>query len=274
MLESVIQNFPLWAVALLLLGACILAREAGVLFYRWQKARRPDGDESGKDAESHVVTAVFGLLAFVIALSFSFGMERFEVRRQLVVEEANAISTTYLRAGLFDEPYRTQLRSTLRDYAHSRIVPDGLWDARLEKQLRHTLGLRDRLWLETQAAVYPVRETELASYFLDSANEVLNVGTRRQLAGRAHIPTRIMAVMFLYLIAASAVLGYLLGDKPGRRRQATTVLMLLFAVVILTVLDLDRPQAGAIQVPQRALEELVVTLDREAPRSPPSTPTP
>jgi hypothetical protein len=65
--------------------------------------------------------------------------------------------------------------------------------------------------------------------------------------------------------AAAAVLGYLLGDRPGLKRQGTTALLLLFSIMIMTILDLDRPQSGAIQVPQRALEDLVATLDRDAP---------
>lgn len=269
-LDPVLQASPLWIAGLCLFVVCVLAREAGALLYRWLKARNPCRADSGAEAESHVIAAIFGLLAFIVALSFSIALDHFDARRALVTDEANAISTSYLRASLFDEPHRTRLQATLREYAHSRIAPDGLWDARMEAQLTQSLALRERLWDETQSAVYPVRETELASYFLDATNEVLNVGTRRQLAGRSHIPTRIVDILFIYLVVAAAVLGYLLGDRPGLKRQATTVLLLLFSVMIVTVLDLDRPQAGAIQVPQGALEELVATLDRDTPPTQPA----
>jgi hypothetical protein len=265
LLGPLFYALPLWGVGLLLFVVCIFAREAGALFFRRLKARDPEALDSGKDADSYIITAIFALLAFVIGLSLSIALDRFEGRRALVVDEANAISTSYLRADLFDEPYRSQLQATLRDYARTRIAPDGLWDARMEAQLARSLALRTRLWDETRTAVYPVRETELGSYFIEAINELLNVGTRRQLAGRANIPARIIDVLFIYMIAAAAVLGYLLGDRPGLKRQATTVLLLLFTIMIMTILDLDRPQSGAIQVPQRALEELVARLDRDAP---------
>lgn len=60
----------------------------------------------------------------------------------------------------------------------------------------------------------------------------------------------------------------MLGDQPGGNREATAVLLFLFSMMIITIVDLDRPQAGALQVPQVAMEELVATLQRDAPPVP------
>ncbi|CAN7502527.1 hypothetical protein LJR219_003493 [Phenylobacterium sp. LjRoot219] len=273
-LGPILRTFPLWTMGLLLVVACMVAREAGSLFYGWQKARRPATEESRKgDADGHIVGPIFGLLAFIIGLSFSIGESRFDARRSWVAEEATAINTSYLRASLLDEPYRSQLQATLREYAHTRIVPGGEWDERNEAQLAHSLALRQRLWDQTRAAIYPVRETDLAAYVGEAMNEVLSVGTRRQLAGRSHIPVRVIEVLVLYLLVAAWVLGYEMGDQPGLKRQATTALFALFAVMLMTIIDLDRPRTGAILVPQRALEELVATLDRDAPPPPAAAPT-
>lgn len=265
MSDTLYQTIPAWGAGVLLFMICVLAREAGALLYRWLAARQPPVLDNGKDVESHVIAAIFGLLAFVVGLSFSIAIDRFDTRRDLVVEETNAISTTYLRADLFDEPHRSRLQTTLRAYAHTRVAPNGQWDQRMETQLGQSLALQKRLWDETRAAVYPVRETELASYFLDAANEVLKVSERRQVAGSAHIPTRVLNILLLYLVAAAVVLGYLLGDRPRLKRQGTTVLLAFFSIMLMTVLDIDQPRAGAIKVPQKTLEDLTVRLDQDLP---------
>lgn len=266
MLEPVLKTLPLWLVSLLLLAACVLAREAGALVYRALSGRAgARAVVPGTEVESHIISAVFALLSFIVALTFSIALERHNARGALVTEEANAIGTAYLSAGLLDDASSLRLQKTLREYAHVRVAHRGVWDERADARLAQGKALRARLWEETRAAVGPIRATDQASYFLETVNEVLRIGPRRELAGRAHIPTRIVGILFLYLVAASAVMGYLLGDSPGLKRQATTALILLFAVMIVTVVDIDRPQAGAIRVSQQALEELVVLLDGDKP---------
>lgn len=261
---SLLGSFPLPLIWLLLLVASLGAREVGALLHRWHVRRNPARASEAFDAESYVISAIFGLLAFMVGFSFSISLDRFENRRALVVEEANAINTTYLRANLFDEPYRSSLQRTLRDYTETRVAPDGLWDSRMDARLAASLRLRRQLWTQTQAAVFPVRQTEMAAYLLDAVSETLSIGTQRQLAARAQIPTRIKVVVILYLVSAAAVLGYVLGDRLRHHRPATTALLTLFSVMILTVVDLDRPQDGAIQIPQRALTDLLETLSADA----------
>src|SRR5437762_6391114 len=186
MSEYILSVFPFWLFGLLLVLACIVASELGRLVQRRLASRT--GAEFKSDAQGYVVGAVFGLLAFLISLTFSIAINRYDERRGWVAEEANAINTTFLRASLLDEPFRSQLQSTLRDYAHTRISPAGIWDERMAVKLVYSHQLQGRLWDETRAAVYPVRQTELASYFVEAMNQMLDIGTRRELAGRTHIP--------------------------------------------------------------------------------------
>ncbi|NBW11151.1 MAG: hypothetical protein EBR82_24285, partial [Caulobacteraceae bacterium] len=108
LLDTVLADVPLWVAGLGLALACILASEVGRLVFRWLN-RSPRALELPDNFEGFLVGALFGLLAFVIGLTFSIAVERYEVRRGLVVEEANAISAAYYRADLFDEPERTKL---------------------------------------------------------------------------------------------------------------------------------------------------------------------
>lgn len=270
LLDPLFHYMPLWLLGLIWLGVCLLAREAGVLLYRWRKVRQRAVGDNTLTAQAHIVGAIFGLLAFVIGLTFSIALERFDARRALVLEEANAISTAYLRASLLDDGDRILVQKTLRDYAQTRVAPEGLWNESAEGKMRQSIALRTQLWDQTRAAVLPVRETDMASYFVEAVNDVLNVGTRREVAARVHIPARIMDILFIYIAVAAMVLGYMMGEHPAGNRESSAILLLLFSMMIVTIVDLDRPQAGALQVPQVALEELAATLQRDAP-PPPST---
>ena len=266
-IDPLVRTMPLWALALLLVAAAILALEAGAWLGRRQMARallRSHHEPSKSDAEDYIIGSIFGLLAFLIGLTFSMALDRFDERRGWVDEESAAISTAYLRAELLDEPHRSQLRTTLRDYAGLRLTPDGISNAELAHRSEQDREIRDLLWKRTTEAVYPIRETELASYYVEAVNNALNVGTRRELEGRAQVPVQILDILFLYLLISSAVLGSLLGREGNRQRASATLLIVLFTLSIILILDIDRPRSGSIKVSQRGLEALVVKMNADA----------
>lgn len=267
---------PLWALGLVILGLTIGARELG----RWlgrrnkrlqaaQETSDGESEEEVAEAEGYIIGAIFGLLALMVGFTFSIAQDRFDNRRAWGAEEATAIATAYMRADLFDEPDRTRLRTAIREYTHLRVVGDAHSDEAGDQQLAQSDRMRPRLWSETRAAVFPVRTTELGSYFVEAMNGLFEVGTRRAVASRAYVPARIINVLIIYLLVASATLGFLMGDRRGLRK-ASTLLLALFVLAISLILDLDRPRAGAIRVPQRALEEVVAGMDEDARRGDPN----
>ena len=266
-IDPLTQTIPLWLLGLLLIAAGILALETGTWWGRRQLAvirKKGIANPEKSDAQSHIIGSVFGLLAFLIGLTFSIALDRFDARRGWAAEEANAIGTAYLRAELFDEPNRSQLRSTLHEYTRARIVPDDLPQA--EENLRYlkSEAIRDRLWRDTYDAVRPVRETSLAFYFVEAVNQALDVGTRRALAGASYIPTQILDVLLIYLIAASAMLGSQMGRDQKVFRFSSYMLVVLFSLSIILILNIDRPRSGSIKVSQRGLEELLTSMDANA----------
>ncbi|MBT2134431.1 hypothetical protein KK137_08815 [Croceibacterium sp. LX-88] len=266
MIDILLFRAPLWLAGIILVLACILAREAGSLLYR-RVAGKSAKDEDN-EAVSHIVGAILGLLAFTVGFTFSIALDRFDTRRTMVAEEATAIDTAYQRASLLDDPDRTKLQGTLREYAHTRVAPDGVMDDQVEAELRKDTVLRQRLWDETRTAVFPFRQTDQASSLVEAINDALNVGVRREAAGRAHVPSRILDVMILSLLITAGMLGYLLRDTKGTKRHASTILLILFVIMLVLIMDIDRPRDGSIRVPQRALEELVKRLDSDAARPP------
>lgn len=269
LIDPLLALGPLWLVGLIVIALCLLAREAGSLLFRFLGKRKlapGNYNKQGDEAGGSDVGTVFGLLAFVLAFTFSIALDRFDTRRSLVGEEANAIGTTYRRAELFDEPDRSLMQQTLRAYAHTRIAPPDSSDREVEARARYSRALREQFWTEARVAILPVRDTERGSYFVESVNEMLEVGDRREYAGRAHVPSRILDATLLYLLISAGMLGYARSEKGGGR-LGSTVLLILFVLVIMLVLDIDHPRSGSIMVPQRAIEDLVASLNRDEARN-------
>jgi len=262
---NLLPSLPLWLAGSILVMLCVAGSEAGQRIHRYVAARHPraDADKKGRlDMEGFIIGSVFGLFAFIVGFTFSIAVDRFDTRRLMVVEEANAIQTSFLRASLLDAKDSLPLQLVLRDYAHTRVSPEGLQDAQRRKQVERSIELREHLWNIARNSVLPYRGTDLGVSIAESINDVLNVGTRRQLAGVAHIPDRVMDALLLYLIASSALLGYLTAEQPYRLRAASSLLFVLMAMAIVLILDLDRPRSGSILVPQTAMQNVIAELDQ------------
>jgi MFS family permease len=95
---------PTWALTLLVFGvvflACVIGGVLGGLHSdRKERLREPLGIVQG---------AILGVVGLVLAFGLTLAIDRYENRRAAVVDDANAISTTYLRSQTLREPERTQ----------------------------------------------------------------------------------------------------------------------------------------------------------------------
>lgn len=263
---NILPSLPLWLAGAILAGLCFLGSELGqqVHYFLVRRSPPPPDEHIRIDMEGFIIGSVFALFAFIVGFTFSIAIDRFDSRRLLVSEEANAIRTAFFQASLLDDKDRTPLQAVLRAYAHTRVSPEGLSDRVRRAQLERSIALRNQIWPITRSSVLPYRGTDLGVSIGEGVNEVLNVGTRRQVAGEAFIPDLVMNALLLYLLASSALLGYLTAEQPYRLRAASSLLFVLMALAIVLILDLDRPRSGAIKVSQAPMEELVATLDRAA----------
>ena len=111
---------PIWAVYLLTVLLGLLVIEAGQFAGRYWAKRAKAHQRQIANIDT-LVGATLSLLAFLLVFMIGIASTRFDTRRHLVIAEANAIGTTYLRAGFLDEPYRTGVRNLLRDYVAVRL---------------------------------------------------------------------------------------------------------------------------------------------------------
>ena len=220
------------------------------------------GGRSRRDAEEIPETgtltgAALGLLALLLAFSFSLALSRYEARLNWVLEEANAISSTANFALMLPEPAQKPILNLLRVYTGVRIGLGVPYDpAKLERDIVRSLELQNQLWQQATAVTAAAPQSLPTYRFVASLNEMNNIHERRLTALRYHIPEAVIFLLIVVAMVATGFTGYHAGARSSRGRVATLIMSLTIAVVIMLVIDLDRPARGLIQVPVRALVDV------------------
>lgn len=251
---------PLALIWLALIGGMAVSAWAGVRLRLRRKRAAADSDST---QEGYIVSAVLGLLALLTGFTFAMAIDRYDTRRERVLEEANAIGTTYLRAQLLEEPHRARISDLLARYVDARIAmatePDGESPARVAENERIVTDL----WAATVAAFPTIRDYDFSSTFLESMNHVIDLDAARRAARRAHIPAEVLFILFAFQFASAGVIGYVL--IGGRGRMSAAMLFALFSLALILIIDIDRPTVGGISASQRPMLDLRDTL-RTTPR--------
>ncbi|MCX5889509.1 MAG: hypothetical protein NTY36_08660 [Deltaproteobacteria bacterium] len=261
MAEEFLYQLDLWLILAASIGLFLLGDEIG---FRIGRRKRPDIDE---DARSQVITvqgAMLGLLALLLGFTFSMAMSRFEVRKQQILEESNAIGTTYLRAQLMPEPQRKEVSALLRRYVEARLkfYQAGMDRERFQEARGQTERLQLQLW--SQAAAWGDKEPRAipAGLFLQSLNETIDLHSKGITALENHVPEIILVLLYFVALAATGLIGYGAGLAGRRNFVVTMVASILIAAVILVIIDLDRPHQGLIKVGLGRMVELRSSLNQ------------
>jgi len=246
-----LDAIPLWVLFLAMCLLIWLTLEGGYRLGRWRHAQTSEEKDAPVGA---MVAAVLGLLAFMLAFTFSMAAARFEARRQVVLDEANAIGTTYLRAQLLPEPQRTEVARLLREYVDVRLR--GVQEGNLAETVARSEQLHAQLWSQAAAAAERGRDP-VTALFLQSLNEVIDLhATRVQVGLRSRIPASIWGSLFALALLGMAAMGYQAGLAATRRSPAIGLLILAFASAMFLIADLDRAHEGFLQVSQQAMVDL------------------
>ncbi len=176
---------PIFATCLFV--AMLLLLEIG----RRVGARRTAGDsEDAKPGLSTLKGVVFGLTSLILAFSFAGALSRYDARRQLIVEEANAIGTAYLRVDLLPPDSQPALRERYRRYVDSRLevyrrLPDA---AAAQAELNRSKQLQNEIWAGTIAAIRGANSPATTTLVISSLNEMIDITSTRTVAALSHPP--------------------------------------------------------------------------------------
>jgi hypothetical protein len=229
------------------------AAELGAWGGRYLRGSENKGEDVGTLAGS-----ALGLLALLLAFSFSLALSRYEARRALVLDEANAIGSTANFALMLPETAKGPVLSMLRDYAAVRIGLGVPYDpAKLERDVAKSLDLQAKLWQQAVRVSTTTPQSLAASQFAASLDEMNKVHERRLMALRYHIPNAVIIMLFAVAIVAMVFTGYQVGLLETRLREASLIMAVTVGVVIVMVVDLDQPARGLIEVSPQALVDIV-----------------
>jgi hypothetical protein len=234
----------------------ILLLELGRRLGRRQTGKAEQGARAGLGA---VEGAVFALLGLLIAFTFSGAATRFDTRRQLVVQEANAIGTAWLRLDLLPTADRGELKDLFRKYLDSRLavyqkIPD--MEA-VRAELAKANALQGEIWMRATAACQS-SPSLLTAQLLPALNEMFDIATTHTMASKMHPPVIIFVMLGVLALLSSLLAGHAMAGGKTRSWIHMISFALIMATTVYVILDLEFPRLGMIRID--AVDQVLIDL--------------
>jgi hypothetical protein len=246
-----LDHLPLWGLYLATTAAVLVAVEMG---FRLGRYRHSIGAAEKEGPVGAMVGATLALLAFLLTFTFGVAASRFEARRQALLDEVNAIGTTYLRAGLLPDPHRTEIERLLRDYVATRI--SGANADRVQGAIAQSEAIHTQLWSHVAKVAALDSKSIITGLFIQTLNDTIDMHATRIHALRSRIPGAVWAMLMLVTMMAMTATGYHEGLSSTRRTPVILALVLAFSGVVALIADLDRPHEGLLRVSQQSMIDL------------------
>ncbi len=263
------DELPIWVDFLISAVIIIISLEVGFNLGKWARVRRV------KDKKSHIhigplVAATLGLLAFLLAFTFSAVSSHYDVRKQLVLDEANAIGTAYLRTELLPEAERIEAQRLLHDYVTLRIetMQDGTVE-QIMQGIDKSRAMQDELWSRA-VAIADQNPNPITALYLQSLNLLIDLHQERVTVNIHHrMPAIFWMALYGLVIVAMVVGGYDAGLSGGRRSTTSILAVVVaFSVMLILLVALDRPRQRLSEVNQAALINTQQEIRRSLGESP------
>jgi flagellar basal body-associated protein FliL len=253
--EELFYDVGLWLILAVSIGSFLLATEAGFLLGR---RSRSSSDDQSKSQVYTIQGAALGLLALLLGFTFAMAMSRYDLRKQMVLEESNAIGTTFLRAQLLPEPQRKEVSNLLRRYVEVRLeFYAAVSDQKMLREVSDkTEQLHNQLWALGVAVGEKDPRAVTTGLFLQSLNETIDLHAKRLTAVENHVPEITLVLLYFVAVMATGLIGYGCGLSGLRNFFVTIISSILIAAVIMVIIDLDRPIRGLIRVSQQRMIDL------------------
>jgi hypothetical protein len=218
----------------------------------------------------HAAAAMVSLLSLVIGFTFNVALNRYDERRDLVVEEAAAITMAWERARLLPDAAQLKVEPLLRQYIDERraYFQTGLATDRQRAPDLPARRVRQALWTAAEAAEASGQKPLMVRAFLDALTRLDDAAAHREAMAREHIPFNVVLLIALFGLITGFGLGHAgAGRRAGRVHAG---FFLIVSLAMIAVLDLDRPRTGFAQVSQRPMQELETLIDGQPFRAAPA----
>ena len=250
--QRFLDSFSMIGIFLGFIIAALLLLECGYRLGRWWQARTHEPQEGPTPM---IVGSLLALMAFLLAVTMGMASDRFDGRRALVLKEANALGTTYLRAGYLPAPAAGEIQALLREYVPLRIATEDMVDN--ERKIARSIEVQSQLWSIAENLARAMPESDVLGLFIQSLNESIDLHETRIMSSiYGRVPETVLFLLLFGSTLTLTMVGYSAGLSNRRSPFTAVVLTTVLGAVITLVFDLDRPQDGFLKVSQKPLVDL------------------
>jgi len=260
-MSSLLTSLPPWALFLLVLISGLLSAKAGAWLMR-MKDRREAKDKPATSVGS-LLGALLGLLAFMLGFTFSIAATRLSERKHLVVEQANAIGTAYLRTGFLPDKQKQQTQAHFKEYSDLLVTaPNSI---SIGKSISRLEALQIQIWEQAISLKDENMDPQLRALYISSVNEMLDIfGERKTVALVFKIPGAIWTVLLVIFIFSMFVAGLELNSVILRKNLHVPIMTAAFALIVALISFMDSStKAGHYSVSQQPLIDVQQMIKEE-----------
>lgn len=248
---------PLWVTDIALVFSLLAIAE---LMFRVGRGVRGRADDQVRAQTTAAQASSLGLLALILGFTLSMADKRFDARRVMLLHEASAVSTTYLRADYLPEPARGESRRLLRDYVKARRAYFYASATGAFAETKRARVLQAQLWAYAATTARAHLDSDLIGLYVQSLTEMIDLEESRDLVVLARLPPTVLLLLVVVALVAVGISGYAAG-LGGRRALVTLVVSpLLIAFACAIVADLERARAGYISTGDLPMQRLERSL--------------
>lgn len=228
--------------------------------YRFGKIKKKDLDPEQKSQVGTVLGALLALFSFLLAFSFSIAEERFGERKAILIKDANAIGTTFLRTDFLPAPTRVEVQNLIYRYASLRLNVLQITD--FAEALRETKELQNQIWKRASHAASENPRSISLGLLIKSLNEMIDVHEERVVVVLSyHLPPSLKWTLYLVSFITMLTLGFYFGLGGTRNAFATYALVFSVSAVLLLIIDLDQVRQHFFTIDQKAITDVVKEIE-------------
>jgi len=267
--EGAVVLFRL-ATPVLLIGLLVIIAGAAVGGLLVGRSRR-EHHHGLRESSGVLQGALLGFMGLILAFGLSLALGRYQDRRAAVVDDANTIGTTFLRAQTLSEPMRSRSLPLLVRYTdlELQLTHDVPGSGAADQTIAQGSALQRRLWTQAGQAVRADPTATAPRLYEDSLNDMIDQQTVRVAGLNNRVPTEVL----LLEVFGAAVAMFLVGLHVGLlgRRSLTPLLLAsgLVAFLLFVTFDLDRPTRGFIEISDAPLIALQQSMNQTPAVGPP-----
>jgi hypothetical protein len=207
--------------------------------------------------------ALLGLLAFILGITFSITASRYSERKHLVVDQAKAIGTCYLRTDFLPEKQKIQTRRLFDEYIDLLIGTSR--SPSFEKNISRLEALQAQIWQQTASLKDEKMDSPLRSLYVSSVNNVLDIfGERKTVVFIFRIPGAVWIILLLLFVFSMFVAGLEISSFKLRRNINVPIMTAAFALIVVLISSMDAStKPGHFTVSQQPLIDVQHMIKEE-----------